>query len=405
MFIYLINLRFLLALSGDIELNPGPECPCGVNKDRRNVLFISCSSCNVSWHTNCIGLNELTKNTLEALKSWKCPLCISLPSSVKESLLKKLCPDTTSILQKITDMEKELHEKIDVVIKTQADSKPKYSSVTNQNLENKVNDTNRLVKSIARSKQPVMTEEEKKLRNARTIIVRQYKDPKVRESKDIKRVLYQNYPGEVIREARTTAGGSLLIELEDEESADRILENWQNTLYGGNSGAVKIKIDPQAGLLKHVYQDEYTTEEEIIEEVRKTYPNSQIELFKNKKEEFTGTIKIGFKTTEELDQALKRRTIIFDQRYIMEKYINQPRVIVCRYCQVIGHVERICRAKFRNKHVCGKCTSTDHETKDCNVPESSYKCYHCGDNHETGNKKCAVMKQKLEEISLRKHNG
>ena len=89
----------------------------------------------------------------------------------------------------------------------------------------------------------------------------------------------------------------------------------------------------------------------------------------------------------------------------MEKYINHPRVVICNYCQKFGHIERICRGKKNNKHVCGKCASQEHETKECKIEPANYKCCHCNGKHESGNKNCSVVKQKLEVIKSRSHNG
>ena len=48
--IKIINRRFLLLISGDIESNPGPEfdkekCPCEEEINKRNVLFVTCMTC------------------------------------------------------------------------------------------------------------------------------------------------------------------------------------------------------------------------------------------------------------------------------------------------------------------------------------------------------------------------
>ena len=325
---------------------------------------------------------------------------MTLPDTVINELMKKFSPETASILQKMQDMEERLNEKIEAI----AQNKYQYSSVASKSLENKFNTTNQLLKSIAKSNEPQLTDEEKKIKNGRTLIVRQYKDPNIRNSHSIKTVINQHFKGEPIRDTRTTAGGSILIELEDEAAANRIKSNWNKKLFGGNAGVVIKREDPPAGLIKGVYVEEDIEEEEIIAELKSSYPDSDITLFK-RNGKFTGTIKIGFQNHEELEQALENRPKIFDQRYIMEKYKNQPRVIICHYCQTPGHVERICRKKALKKHVCGKCASLEHETKDCVVEEKDYKCFHCEGKHQCGHKKCPFIQQKLEEISARMNNG
>ena len=233
-------------------------------------------------------------------------------------------------------------------------------------------------------------------------------DPKVRTSPDIREPIYKAYPGVVIRNARTTAGGSLLIELDNKATADRVKNNWNKDLFGGNKGVVNRKINPPAGIIKHIPKstlDENTTEEDIINEILSSYPEANVDIFK-RNDKFTGTIKIEFKSEEDFETAMKNRVKIFEQNYIMERYQYRPKVIICRYCQIFGHVYRVCGNRNKGyKPRCGKCTSTDHETKDCTKNPEEYKCSHCEKNHETGSRVCEVFKSKLESIEEGTHNG
>ena len=267
----------------------------------------------------------------------------------------------------------------------------------------KVNETNRLVQNIARQNEPEQSENEKKARNARTLIVRKHVDIKLRSSKDIRKVMNKKFPGEVIRNARTTAGGSLLLELDDEETAKRVKEGWNNNLFGGNAGVVNLTENPAAGIIRNVFRDDdedEVTEEEIAAEINKSYENAQLDFFK-KDDEFTGTIKIVFNKNEDLVKAMKNPIKIFEQRYRVEEYEYRPRVIKCNYCQRFGHVSRVCRSREKGKPVCGKCTSSNHETKDCTEVPAGYKCAHCDGKHETGDKDCEIFRYKLEEIRNR----
>ena len=88
------------------------------------------------------------------------------------------------------------------------------------------------------------------------------------------------------------------------------------------------------------------------------------------------------------------------QRYLIEEFRPLPRVVKCHRCQAFGHIASRCRSE---KPKCGKCGDQTHETKDCS--SNVRKCSHCNENHETGNKACNVMKQKLAEISQRSQYG
>ena len=145
---------------------------------------------------------------------------------------------------------------------------------------------------MARKKEPE-SPEERANKHARTLIVKRHKDANIKDSKAIRRVINREFSGEVIRNARTTVGGSLLIELDDKETADRIKEGWKNNLFGGNEGVVKIANNPPAGIIKEVYSDKDTDDDDIIRDIKQKYPNCEVDMFQ-KNGKFSGTIKIIF---------------------------------------------------------------------------------------------------------------
>ena len=120
----------------------------------------------------------------------------------------------------------------------------------------------------------------------------------------------KDYPGEILSNARTTAGGSMLLEFDDKPTADRVKQNWRKTTFGGNAGVVTIKENPPAGIIKNVFvEDEEKTDDDIINEVKRKYPDSEVDLFQ-KDDEFSGIIKIIFNNDAELETALERQNII-----------------------------------------------------------------------------------------------
>ena len=216
-----------------------------------------------------------------------------------------------------------------------------YSNILHSGkLQAKVENTNKIVKAMAQQNEIKKDSVDEKERMERTLVIKKYTDPKIRKSPQIHESIYKEYPGVVIRNARTTAGGSILIELDDKETANKVRETWNKDLFGGNKGAVNLKKTPPAGIVKHIPKstvDDETTEEDLINEIRSKYPNANVDLFK-RNEKFTGTLKIEFNSEEEFQTALKNRVQIFEQRYIMERYHYRPRVIICKYCQKFGHV-------------------------------------------------------------------
>jgi hypothetical protein len=71
-------LLTLLAVSGDIELNPGPTCCICDANGRRNQLVIACDACNISAHKTCAKLSREQLNFVKKTGKWTCWSC-SLP--------------------------------------------------------------------------------------------------------------------------------------------------------------------------------------------------------------------------------------------------------------------------------------------------------------------------------------
>ena len=252
-------------------------------------------------------------------------------------------------------------------------------------------------------------EEKLKEKNDRTLIIQKYSDPAARKKNAIRQVIRKEYPGVKIELARTTPGGSILVEFEDKDTAENVKKNWNKNLFGGNQGVLTKKTNPPAGIVKNVLtqniEDEEMSDEEIISEIKATFPNAEIDLFK-RDNRFTGTLKIQFNTEEELQRAIESRIIIFDQRCRIERYKYKPRVIVCGHCQTMSHVYRICESRLQGKPPrCGKCSATGHQTNECQASQKDYKCCLCEGNHQTGAKVCAVIKQTMDQLIERRQDG
>ena len=220
----------------------------------------------------------------------------------------------------------------------------------------------------------------------------------VKNSSDIRSKLTKEFPLAAYRNTRTTPGGSIVIEADDIETANKIKEGWRKTWFGGNAGVVEARDNPPAGVVKHVLP-QGKTDEEIVTEIENRYPNCEVDLFKTNNK-FNGMLKITFQEDKDLDSLIKDRITIFQQKLLVDRYNYKPRVIICHRCQKFGHLERLCRSEHP---VCGKCGSKEHESEDCEINAEDYKCAHCGGNHKTGDKKCIVVKEKLQNIIDRKN--
>ena len=336
---------------------------------------------------------------------------MNLPSSVQNKLLEKSKPDNT---EEEEDEEKEinmndLYKEIKLVrsgvekinSKISVNEGKKSTQTPNQLYSNTVNkqlgaNINTIVKHINQERKENNAEQAAITQN-RTLIVKQYQDKNIRNSESIRAPIRENFPGVVIRNARTTPGGAILIEFDNENTAENIAKNWKQDIFGGNKGVMRGNVPRTAGIVKHVW--DHRTEEEIEEELRANYPCKEVTFFK-KNGKYIGIIKVIFNTPEDLVKTTEERIKIFEQRYLVEEYIFKPRVIKCNKCQAFGHIARLCRSTER----CGKC-SENHDTKTCTVEPKDFKCFHCKGNHETGDKECPEMKNKEEQIKNRQHNG
>ena len=97
---------------------------------------------------------------------------------------------------------------------------------------------------------------------------------------------------------------------------------------------------------------------------------TQVEFFKRKNRsgllEFTGTIKVVFQDTESLQQAVRDKVNIGDQRCSVAKWEHTVKVRHCYKCLKFGHVAYRCRSATTK---CGICNMSGHEQRDCTVTD------------------------------------
>ena len=262
-----------------------------------------------------------------------------------------------------------------------------------------MNETNRLVRNQLRQNDDNKVEQgNDKLK----WIVLKPKDIAIRNSRDLRKKFNQYYPNIFLKHARISAGGSYVLEFDDEEVANKVEQEWSETHFDGNKGLVKANDRNRTGLVKFVYDD--IDEEEIESEIKDNYPDiAKHELFKQNGE-FTGMIKVIFKSEADLKQAIANKFTISGRLYLVEEFKQKPRVIKCNVCQRFGHVSRLCRSKDNPR--CGKCSQEGHETKDCSADPDDFKCFHCDENdHITGSYTCRIVQEKLKELQDRQNYG
>ena len=388
------NLHEVKSRDDTIKLikDASPCNTCGRPVDDKDI-GLRCCGCSQFFHNRCTSQpvsKEVYKHIINT-PNWvkvMCPKCI-IPINKRETSLK-------TIEKQVSEVHSQMKDKAGTFSSAAKKNIQNTNSIDNQTaqkLANNLRTTNKIMEKICTQNNGT----DKKELDKKTLLIRKYMDKNIRNSMQIKKCINENYPGTIIPEARTTAGGSIFIIFDTEEMAKMVKQEWNKDLFGGNEGAFLASERPSIGIVKYVYQEKTT--EELTEDINEIYPDAKCEFF-TKNNKFTGTIKVAFKDEEELNEAIENRITIGRQRYLVEKFIGKPRVIRCMRCQQFGHVQRVCHAESPR---CGKCSNNDHETKDCPEEEANYKCFHCSENHPTGSKNCRAMKEKLELLLSRNH--
>ena len=300
-----------------------------------------------------------------------------------------------NIIEKLKQVEQN-------IIKTIKENKPTYKEASmrgSNEIIKKVEETNRLVKVQMRNEK---TQEEQKEEEARIKIVRKPINPDITNSSKLRKEFNKHFKNVIIKEAIITAAGSYKLEFESVEDANRIQNCWKKEYLGGNSGMVNAGEQNATGIVKFVY-DEDLSEEDIEESIKETYPDIRFEFFK-KENKFSGMIKVIFKEERQLEEAIKNKFRICNRRYLVEKFVHKPRVIICNRCQRFGHIALQCKSK--NKPNCGKCGESGHESVNCTKEERYHLCFLCkSKEHKTGSYKCEKVQERLAILMKDRQDG
>ena len=376
------------------EGSSGKVYPCCVCSDEitkeddedDNNFGILCSDCGEYFHNGCVGermsrdLNVMMKNSPRYVKVL-CPSC----DLKHEKILDKLSA--------IEDKCKQLDTKLNSM---GTNSGTFSAAVSNNKFGNKSNNTvvqlpRSVVKSLS-SLTKANAEEDEAARLKRTRVVIRPENTGIRDSRDIRKEFNKHYKGEIISHCRVTAGGAIMFEFEDEDTAVKVNSAWKESYFGGNKGMKIPGESNSVGLIKYVYDD--IDVKEIEKEIIQKYPDATCDFFKRKSDgKFSGMVKVDFGSRTMLQDAIAKKIVINQQRYIVEEFIRKSRVVKCNKCQGWGHIHRYCTKEAK----CGKCAG-DHETKTCQ--ETNLKCCHCSDSHRAGSSECKVYKEKTAQFSV-----
>ncbi|CAF1098424.1 unnamed protein product [Brachionus calyciflorus] len=86
----------------------------------------------------------------------------------------------------------------------------------------------------------------------------------------------------------------------------------------------------------------------------------------------------------------------------VEKFVYQPKLILCYRCGQTGHKSDRCKGQEK----CIRCSKTDHVSKECPNKDNKDKlqCPNCGGKHPATYAGCPYFKQRLQEIYQKKED-
>ena len=223
----------------------------------------------------------------------------------------------------------------------------------------------------------------------------------IKHAKDTKKEFNTYHPGVKIIHSKGTRRGTLLIELDKEDDAISIVENWNSKCFSNDDGtnnkttATLLKDKNCKGILYNI--DHEFTDEFIANEFKKANLKMDVTVRRfmkgNKK---MSTVMITFGCKEDLEQALSNGVTVGPSPEDVHLYKPTPSVVQCFNCFKFDHTKVWCPKRIK---CCQFCTQ-DHDAKDCLIHKdenkSQYKCVNCDEgNHGSLSKDCRAYKDKL----------
>ena len=223
----------------------------------------------------------------------------------------------------------------------------------------------------------------------------------VRHSKDTKKEFNTHFNRVKIIHSKGTRRGTLLIELESEEIAESVVQNWKAACFSNDNG---VTNKTKATLLKNknckgiIYNIDHDYEEDfIVDEIRKTDIKSDVSVRRFKKGgKKMSTVMITFGLKEDLEYAIKNGLTIGRSPEDVHPYKPVPTVVQCFNCFKFDHTKVWCPKRTK----CCQYCSQIHDPADCLIHQSGdtsqYKCVNCNEGqHDSLSRECSAYKEKL----------
>ena len=218
-------------------------------------------------------------------------------------------------------------------------------------------------------------------------------------SSEIKKEFNKLYKDVSIEHCFASKGGSIFIELTDEDQVRKVVESWKPPFFADDHrdphrGTVcKLLSSIQNSVIIKAVPTEIE-EEHIQDSIQGIYPGAKVKRFVKTGNVKLRTIKIDFETPGQSDQMIKNGLLINNLSLRAEKYKPRQRVIQCFHCYKFGHVAKFCHQKNPTCPLCAQ----SHYQEDCD--HTSRSCSNCASpNHYATNKNCPKFRAVLERIT------
>lgn len=258
----------------------------------------------------------------------------------------------------------------------------------------------------ARVKQylPEQSTQQNEWKAKNSFVVNKIKDfNDTRDSSKIKTTLSRHFPQTKFLHTMKTADGRIIVETDNESTAETIVQNWPKELFGGSECRRTVQKQPLTLLLKGVplpedISDTGIPEEDLQNEIQQTFPECKVLRVTRTDNSPIRMLKIIMANEEDAQTALQKGICIGSLWIHPEVEQKSPKVIQCYKCLKFGHISASCMAK---QITCSICAQDGHDHKHC-TQRHSEKCKNCSGTHIAVSRFCPIKVKKLEELCIRK---
>ena len=411
---YIVNMSFIMLLSGDIELNPGPteDIDCSIRrstidssgtctkcKKDAGADFMKCFGCEELFHViNCSVEKQVTSTIMNGWPNmttkysniqYICDACKHDKQMRKDIIVSNRMCLMEEQLRSITTMMKETKEK-------ETDIAQLVTSNTNMNVElDKLRSTvNTLVeKTVAGSNSVTASKTYADIaRGEKSILViKKNNNGESAKMEEVQQVAVDT--GSAVTTAYTNPTGDTVVVCENHRAQEKMKPALEHTMSDFTVVAPKARkptINIAGITADHGKEDLFKIIQNQNRErgITVTDDNFQI-LFTKKHAKNDKLFMAVARVSDDIRDAVKGAGNRVCVGSVACRVYDRFFVRRCNICQQFGHWKEDCTA---TRPTCGRCSEA-HETSDCT--STVLKCKNCADagfsktNHETSWHKCA----------------